>query len=141
MHMTPPFSRLGLKTDFDRFTPKVTDSRARDARDSGASAEGQPHWPVAALVGQEGPREHNRTAIKKIAFLIAFPRYTILSNQRNCMNHPSQRERQPSHKQSRRRCWCLLLSTTRLSGVGGGIIRSYNLKSTLLSSSMVVLLL
>src|SRR5712675_172442 len=98
--------------------------------------------PVAALVGQEGPREHNRTAIKKLHFSSP-SRYTILSNQRNCMKHPSQRERQPSHKQSRRRCWCPLLSTTlaRLSGVGGGIIRSYNLKNTLLSSSMVVLLL
>src|SRR5712675_1704224 len=71
----------------------------------------------------EGLQEHNRTAIKTIAFLIAFARFMVLSNQRdtcsprgtlttpnlqsvtrNCMNHPSQRERQSSRKQSRRRC-------------------------------------
>jgi len=60
----------------------------------------------------EGLREHNGTAIQKIAFLIAFARYTILSRKvqtggtlaapnlqgvtRTCMNHPSHRERQSS---------------------------------------------
>src|SRR5712671_110692 len=58
----------------------------------------------------------------------------------NCMNHPRQRDCQSSRKQSRRRCLHLLQSTTRLSGVDGSMSRSYNLKSTVLSSSMDVLL-
>jgi hypothetical protein len=61
------------------------------------------------------------------------------SGTQNCTNHPSRCECQLFHKQSRRRCWCPLWSTMRLSG---GISRSYNPKSTPPSSesSMLVLL-
>src|SRR5712675_2343437 len=59
---------------------------------------------------------------------------------RNCMHHPRQRECQSSRKQSRQRRLHLLRSTTTLSGVGGGTSKSYNLKSTLPSSLMDVLL-
>ena len=75
----------------------------------------------------------------------------VLSNQRDTCsprgtlttpNLPSQcdSERQSSRKQLRRRFWCPLWSTTRLPGVDSSIIRSYNLKTTLPSSSIVLLL-
>src|SRR5712672_3692310 len=37
---------------------------------------------------------------------------------RNCMNHPSQRERQSSRKQSRRRFWCPVVEYHKASGSG-----------------------
>ena len=89
-------------------------------------------------------------------FFVNFAWYTILSKNlhtnrtsatqnlqgtiQNCMNHPRQRDCQSSRKQSRRRCLNPLQSTTRLSGVDGSMSGSYNLKSTLPSSSMDVLL-
>ena len=120
----PGFSRLGLKTDFDQFTPKrpicghVTHvTPVRRLRGSSFSLAGQG-------LSVKGVREHNGTTIESIAFLIACAWYTILSikcaDQGNTSSpnpskrdskpheppeHPSQCERQLSRKQSRRRCW------------------------------------
>jgi hypothetical protein len=149
---------------FDRFTPKrpicghvmhVTPARLVSRR-GGEPQEG---------LNVDAPRTQrdDSQGIKTIAFLVAFAQYTVLSKPmqtrttlaskvlydsdlesrtRKCVSHddPTHRKRQSSRKQSRRRCWQQSWSTTRSSGVEGGMVRSYNLKSTLPSSSTVVLL-
>jgi len=52
--------------------------RARDARDPTRQCRQR----QVSVIASEGAREHNRTTIETIAFLIAFARYVILSKVR-----------------------------------------------------------
>jgi len=106
----PDWALRPILTNFDQFTPKrpqghmmhVTPAHQLPAT-SGSGFGG----PGSLTV--EGLQEHNGTAIKTIAFLIAFAQFTVLLNQRdtcsprgtltapnlqsmtqNCMNHLSQ---------------------------------------------------
>jgi len=121
----------------------LTDLRARGARDLGTSRFGRQRT-VTVLKGRE---KHNGTwdnialfhrfrSVHDSIYTNGTPAAQNLQGMTlNCINHPRQRECHSSRKPSRRRCLHPLRSTTRLVGVGGGMIKSYN-KSVLPSSGL-----